>query len=167
MNVHERATPPGVGEGNAGSSERRKRPPTGAARMRRPDVVREFQPFYAFDVSLPVGRMQDYIAAVTEKLKGRWPDSKIAFLGHMGDGNLHIAIGAGGEDDRHGVEACVYEPLRPIGGSISAEHGIGLEKKPWLDVTRSADERKLMKDIKQLLDPGNILNPGKILDLHP
>ncbi|KGB59045.1 FAD-binding oxidoreductase [Sphingopyxis sp. LC363] len=130
-------------------------------------VVREFQPFYAFDVSLPVGRMQDYIAAVTEKLKGRWPDSKIAFLGHMGDGNLHIAIGAGGEDDRHGVEACVYEPLRPIGGSISAEHGIGLEKKPWLDVTRSADERKLMKDIKQLLDPGNILNPGKILDLHP
>jgi FAD/FMN-containing dehydrogenases len=130
-------------------------------------VVREFQPFYAFDVSLPVGRMQDYIAAVTEKLKGRWPDGKIAFLGHMGDGNLHIAIGAGGEDDRHGVEACVYEPLRPIGGSISAEHGIGLEKKPWLDVSRSADERKLMKDIKQLLDPGNILNPGKILDLHP
>jgi len=130
-------------------------------------VVREFQPFYAFDVSLPVGRMQDYIAAVTEKLKRRWPDGKIAFLGHMGDGNLHIAIGAGGEDDRHGVEACVYEPLRPIGGSISAEHGIGLEKKPWLDVTRSVDERKLMKDIKQLLDPGNILNPGKILDLHP
>lgn len=130
-------------------------------------VVREFQPFYAFDVSLPVGRMQDYIAAVTEKLKRRWPDGKIAFLGHMGDGNLHIAIGAGGEDDRHGVEACVYEPLRPIGGSISAEHGIGLEKKPWLEVTRSVDERKLMKDIKQLLDPGNILNPGKILDLHP
>ena len=130
-------------------------------------VVREFQPFYAFDVSLPVGEMQGYIAAVTEKLKGNWPDGKIAFLGHMGDGNLHIAIGAGGDDDRHGVEACVYEPLRPINGSISAEHGIGLEKKPWLDVSRSADERRLMAQIKRLLDPGNILNPGKIMDLLP
>ncbi|WP_167921650.1 FAD-binding oxidoreductase [Sphingopyxis italica] len=130
-------------------------------------VVREFQPFYAFDVSLPVGDMQDYIAAVTAMLKGRWPDGKIAFLGHMGDGNLHIAIGAGGEGDRHGVEACVYEPLRPINGSISAEHGIGLEKKPWLDVSRSEGERGLMAEIKRLLDPGNILNPGKIMDLRP
>lgn len=130
-------------------------------------VVREFQPFYAFDVSLPVGDMQDYIAAVTAMLKSRWPDGKIAFLGHMGDGNLHIAIGAGGEGDRHGVEACVYEPLRPINGSISAEHGIGLEKKPWLDVSRSEGERGLMAEIKRLLDPGNILNPGKIMDLRP
>ena len=130
-------------------------------------VVREFQPFYAFDVSLPVGEMQDYMAAVTDRLKARWPEGKIAFLGHMGDGNLHIAIGAGGSDDRHEVEACVYEPLRPISGSISAEHGIGLEKKAWLDVSRTADERGLMAEIKRLLDPGNILNPGKIMDLHP
>ncbi len=130
-------------------------------------VVREFQPFYAFDVSLPVGEMQDYIAAVTLKLKTRWPDGKIAFLGHMGDGNLHIAIGAGGEGDRHGVEGCVYEPLRSIGGSISAEHGIGLEKKPWLDVSRNAVERELMGELKQLLDPNNILNPGKIMDMRP
>ncbi|HET6526386.1 FAD-binding oxidoreductase [Sphingopyxis sp.] len=129
-------------------------------------VVREFQPFYAFDVSLPVGKMQDYIAAVTGRLKTRWPDGKIAFLGHMGDGNLHIAIGAGEEGDRHHVEECVYEPLRPIGGSISAEHGIGLEKKPWLDVSRSAGERGLMAEIKRLLDPGNILNPGKIMDVR-
>lgn len=130
-------------------------------------VVREFQPFYAFDVSLPVGDMEDYIAAVTERLKARWPEGRIAFLGHMGDGNLHIAIGAGGEDDRHGVEECVYEPLRPIGGSISAEHGIGLEKKLWLDVSRTAIERGLMSQIKRLLDPANILNPGKIMDVRP
>lgn len=130
-------------------------------------IVREFHPFYAFDVSLPVGEMQDYMTAVTERLKARWPEGQIAFLGHMGDGNLHIAIGAGGGDDRHEVEACVYEPLRPINGSISAEHGIGLEKKAWLDVSRSSDERGLMAEIKRLLDPGNILNRGKIMDLHP
>lgn len=130
-------------------------------------VVREFQPFYAFDVSLPVGEMQEYMAAVTQRLKARWPEGRIAFLGHMGDGNLHIAIGAGSSDDRHGVEACVYEPLRPINGSISAEHGIGLEKKAWLDVSRTPNERGLMAEIKRLLDPGNILNPGKIMDLRP
>ncbi|MBB4633307.1 FAD-linked oxidase C-terminal domain-containing protein [Sphingosinicella soli] len=130
-------------------------------------VVREFQPFYAFDVSLPVGDMERYISEVTSRLKARWPEGKIAFLGHMGDGNLHIAIGAGGPDDRHAVEECVYEPLRPIGGSISAEHGIGLEKKSWLDVSRTAEECGLMSEIKRLLDPGNILNPGKIMDLHP
>lgn len=129
-------------------------------------VVREFQPFYAFDVSLPVGDMEAYIADVTARLKGRWPEGRIAFLGHMGDGNLHVAIGAGGEGDRHSVEQCVYEPLRPIGGSISAEHGIGLEKKPWLNVSRSAAERALMAELKSLLDPSNILNPGKIMDMR-
>ncbi len=56
----------------------------------------------------------------------------------------------------------MYEPLRPIGGSVSAEHGIGLEKKLWLPVSRTAVERGLMRDIKHLLDPNGILNPGKI-----
>ena len=127
-------------------------------------VVREFRPFHAFDVSLPVGDMADYMTAVTERLKARWPAGAIAFLGHVGDGNLHVAIGAGGEGDRHTVESCVYEPLRPIGGSVSAEHGIGLEKKPWLRVSRSAVELELMIALKRLFDPNNILNPGKIFD---
>lgn len=125
-------------------------------------IVHDFQPFYAFDVSLPVGEMEGYMGEVTQRLKGIWPDGGIAFLGHVGDGNLHIAIGAGGAEDREQVESCVYEPLRPIGGSVSAEHGIGLEKKPWLPITRTALERSLMLDIKQMLDPNGILNPGKI-----
>ncbi|MGE4432297.1 MAG: FAD-binding oxidoreductase, partial [Sphingobium sp.] len=125
-------------------------------------IVHDFQPFYAFDVSLPVGDMEAYMMEVTRRLKAIWPDGGIAFLGHVGDGNLHIAIGAGGPDDRERVEGCVYEPLRPIGGSVSAEHGIGLEKKPWLAVTRNALERDLMREIKQMLDPRGILNPGKI-----
>ena len=91
------------------------------------------------------------------------PGGRIAFLGHMGDGNLHVAIGAGG--DREAVEQCVYEPLRAVGGSVSAEHGIGLEKKPWLDVTRGPNEIAMMKQLKQLFDPNNILNRGKIFDL--
>ncbi|HJV86899.1 MAG TPA: FAD-binding oxidoreductase [Noviherbaspirillum sp.] len=125
-------------------------------------LVREFQPFYAFDVSLAVGHMEAYMREVAARLRARWPQGAIAFLGHVGDGNLHIAIGAGGEHDRHAVESCVYEPLRSIGGSVSAEHGIGLEKAPWFPISRNEIERTLMQSIKQTLDPNGILNPGKI-----
>lgn len=127
-------------------------------------IVRDYRPFYAFDVSLPVGAMEAYMGNVTALLKDIWPEGKIAFLGHVGDGNLHIAIGAGTAEDREKVESCVYEPLRAIGGSVSAEHGIGLEKKPWMAITRNPVERALMQDIKRMLDPKGILNPGKIFD---
>ncbi|MCW1383777.1 FAD-binding oxidoreductase [Novosphingobium sp. KCTC 2891] len=128
-------------------------------------IVRDFQPFLAFDVSLPVGDMADYMTEVRARLLGRWPHARIAFLGHMGDGNLHVAIGAGPGAPHAEVEACVYEPLRRVQGSVSAEHGIGLEKKPWLAISRSAIERDMMVRIKRLLDPRMILNPGKIFDL--
>ncbi|RJG01845.1 FAD-binding oxidoreductase [Noviherbaspirillum sedimenti] len=125
-------------------------------------LVRDFQPFYAFDVSLAVGHMEAYMREVTTRLRARWPQGAIAFLGHVGDGNLHIAIGAGGENDRHAVETCVYEPLRAISGSVSAEHGIGLEKAAWFPISRNEVERNLMQSIKLTLDPNGILNPGKI-----
>lgn len=102
---------------------------------------------------------------VRARLAQGWPEGKIAFLGHVSDGNLHIAIGAGGADDRESIESCVYEPLADYGGSVSAEHGIGLEKKAWFPISRSPDERLLMRQIKQTLDPHNILNPGKIFDV--
>jgi len=130
-------------------------------------VVRDFRPFYAFDISVPVGAMEGYMAQVKARLAARWPAGEIAFLGHVGDGNLHIAIGAGEPAERELVEACVYEPLAGYGGSVSAEHGIGLEKKAWLPISRSEDERFVMQLIKRALDPHLILNPGKILDLQP
>ena len=130
-------------------------------------IIRDFQPFYAFDVSLPVGEMEGYMIEVKRRLAAIWPDGSIAFLGHVGDGNLHVAIGAGGPGDKARVEACVYEPLRAMIGSVSAEHGIGIDKKAWLAVSRNALERKLMQAIKHLLDPKNILNPGKIFDPEP
>src|SRR3546814_9463616 len=98
---------------------------------------------------------------VTARLKAIWHEGRIAFLGNVGDCNLHIAIGAAGPEYRKKVEGCVYEPLRGIGGSVSAEHGIGLEKKAWFLITRNAQERSLMLDIKRMLDPKGILNPGQ------
>ena len=129
------------------------------------NVVAEFQPFYAFDISLPVGEMEVYMEQVRSRLHASFVNAKIAFLGHVGDGNLHIAIGAGGPDDRENVECAVYEPLRAEQGSVSAEHGIGLEKKEWLSVSRSDEELALMLELKCMLDPRNVLNPGKIFDV--
>ncbi|MDY7533066.1 FAD-binding oxidoreductase [Pseudomonas sp. Bout1] len=130
-------------------------------------LVKDFRPFYAFDISLPVGDMEAYMAQVTARLHQRWPEGLIAFLGHVGDGNLHIAIGAGTDDEREPVEACVYEPLAAYQGSVSAEHGIGLEKKHWFPISRTPIERALMQNLKDLLDPNGILNPGKIFDTEP
>ncbi len=86
-------------------------------------------------------------------------------FGHLGDGNLHVIVGVGdaGAEARNAVEAIVYGALRECGGSISAEHGIGLEKRPYLGWSRGAEEIGLMRSIKQALDPRNILNPGKVL----
>ncbi|MGQ0618920.1 MAG: FAD-linked oxidase C-terminal domain-containing protein [Panacagrimonas sp.] len=127
-------------------------------------IVRDFQPFYAFDVSLPVGEIADYMIRVRQRLHGHWPEGAIALLGHVGDGNLPIAIGAGTDRDREIVEACVYEPLAPFAGSVSAEHGIGLEKRAYLGISRSEAEIGLMLGLKNLLDPVGILNPGKIFE---
>src|SRR5690606_3481585 len=129
-------------------------------------IVRDFQPFYAFDISLPVGDMEQYMSLVTERLHRRWPEGAIAFLGHVDDGNLHIAIGASTAEYSDGDETYVYEPLEPYGGSVSAEHGIGLEKKRWFPISRSPFERRVMQQFKALLDPNGFLNPGKEMDLE-
>ncbi len=61
------------------------------------------------------------------------------------------------------MEAMVYQPLEVLGGSVSAEHGIGLEKRPWLSTCRSSTEIELMRVLKQALDPLKLLNRGKVL----
>jgi FAD/FMN-containing dehydrogenase len=71
-------------------------------------------------------------------------------------------VGDGSPEARHAVEHVIYDALRKRGGSVSAEHGIGLEKREYLSWTRNPAEITLMKSLKRALDPENILNPGKI-----
>ncbi len=118
----------------------------------------------AFDVSLPLAEMDGYVTEVVGRLEREWPAYRRFVFGHLGDGNLHIiAAGPPSAEARHGIERCVYEPLASRGGSVSAEHGIGLEKQPWLDLCRSPAELALMQKLKQALDPKGILNPGRVL----
>ena len=98
------------------------------------------------------------------RLEREWPAYRRFVFGHLGDGNLHfIVCGAPSGEARRGIERCVYEPLASRGGSVSAEHGIGLEKQPWLPLSRSAAELALMRQLKQAMDPNGILNPGRVL----
>ena len=106
--------------------------------------------------------MEAYVAGVRGELAARWPDHHCWLFGHLGDGNLHLAVHTGDAADRESVERIVYEPLKAIGGSISAEHGVGLEKKPYLHLSRSPQEIALMRTLKNALDPNGLLNPGKI-----
>lgn len=120
----------------------------------------------SFDVSLPIGEMEGYVAAVRAGIAEAFPESAVYVFGHLGDGNLHLLVG--GEsldaDDFHAIEEIVYRPLVSVRGSISAEHGIGLKKKAYLGLSRSTAEIALMRTLKQALDPRGILNPGKIFD---
>ena len=122
-------------------------------------------PVFLYDVSLPIKDMDDYVRQVEANVAARWPGGFCHVLGHIGDGNLHFFIkpDTAGEDLHEQADACVYDPLRPYGGSISAEHGIGKEKRGRLSVSRSEDEIALMRTLKSALDPDGLLNPGVVL----
>ncbi|MGO3768890.1 MAG: FAD-linked oxidase C-terminal domain-containing protein, partial [Vreelandella alkaliphila] len=78
---------------------------------------------------------------------------------------IMITVRDDSPDSRRQVEQLVYSPLKAFGGSISAEHGIGLEKKDYLSVSRTSEEIALMKRLKTALDPKGLLNPGKVIAL--
>ena len=121
-------------------------------------------PRVGFDVGLPIATMPDYLEEIDAPIVAQWPERRRAVFGHLGDGNLHIvyAVGENGANVKKIIDDAVYLPLASRGGSVSAEHGIGLYKKDYLEVSRSAAEISLMRQLKSMMDPNNILNPGKI-----
>lgn len=129
------------------------------------DQFHQFRPWFGFDVSLPIKHMDEYVKDVRARLSARWSEHKAFVFGHMGDGNLHlnIHVGSGDAESRNGVEEIVYGGLTGRTGAISAEHGVGLEKRAWLRMCRTPEELALMRTLKKALDPKGILNPGKIL----
>jgi FAD/FMN-containing dehydrogenase len=123
-------------------------------------------PIFTFDVSLRIADMEAYLDEVRTALRERWHGaSTLTVFGHLGDGNLHLVAGVGSRtpESKKAVEEIVYGGIRARGGSVSAEHGIGLEKRDYLGWSRTQEEIELMGKIKALLDPKNILNPGKVV----
>jgi FAD/FMN-containing dehydrogenase len=124
------------------------------------------------DISLPVAGLESFCAELNNLLTSRYPDFEIALFGHIGDGNLHVNImkpDALSKEDFFArtkqLDPEMFELVRCHRGSISAEHGIGLLKKPYLNYSRTGPELAALKAIKRTLDPDNLFNPGKIFDV--
>lgn len=134
----------------------------------RDDVeqLNHLAPIFTFDVSLRIADMESYVAGIKAALTERWPECQCVVFGHLGDGNLHVVVSVGdrSEEARNAVEEVVYGHLEPIGGSVSAEHGIGFEKRAHLGRSRTPEEVALMKTLKRTLDPRSILNPGRVFE---
>ena len=130
------------------------------------DFPLRMKPPINFDVSVPIADIGRFADACRAAIGARWSDHGSLFFGHIGDGNLHVTTDAqaiGGEIEA--LEKIVYDAVATFGGSISAEHGIGVHKKAWLGASRTPAELAAMRAIKRALDPKNLMNPGKVLDV--
>jgi FAD/FMN-containing dehydrogenase len=120
--------------------------------------------YVPFDISLPIGAIGHFVEECRRRLAARWPDLAAAWFGHIADSNLHICIASpGGPDATHDLDELVYDCVGEFRGSISAEHGIGLLKRDYLGRSRTPEAIEAMRLLKAALDPGAILNPGKVL----
>jgi len=137
-------------------------------RERIPAEALRIHPLFGFDVSLPTGYIAEYVERVEKDLRAHWPAVDLVVFGHLGDGNVHFAVLTGETtmEKKPLVEEIVYGNLAPYGGSISAEHGIGFEKRPYLRHTRKQAELDLMRRLKHALDPHGILGPGRVFPLE-
>jgi D-lactate dehydrogenase (cytochrome) len=123
------------------------------------------------DVSVPIAAVPAFIEQANAAVVKLIPGSRPVPFGHLGDGNIHYNVSqpAGGGDSKaflarwHDVNAVVFEIVLKMGGSISAEHGIGVMKRDELPDVKDKVAIELMRGIKAMLDPLNIMNPGKVL----
>lgn len=124
---------------------------------------------YKNDISVTVGNVPAFLKEIDAIVGEHYPDFEIVWFGHIGDGNLHLNIlkpDAMDKDEFFGkcatVNKWVFETVQKYNGSISAEHGVGMTKRDYLEYSRSPAEIEYMKAVKAVFDPNGIMNPGKI-----
>ncbi|MGB6087133.1 FAD-binding oxidoreductase, partial [Parvibaculum sp.] len=122
------------------------------------------------DVSVPLSRIADFIEAATEAVSARLPGIRPVPFGHIGDGNVHFNLSQPEDMDKQAfldlwdeMNAIVHGIVREMGGSISAEHGVGQLKRDEIAATKSPVEMEMMRTLKKAIDPKGILNPGKVV----
>ncbi len=125
---------------------------------------------YKNDLSVRIADMPGFITAVDGLVQANYPDFEVCWYGHIGDGNLHLNIlkpetltTEAFFERCHAISPKLFAEVRARAGSISAEHGVGLLKRDFLDFTRSPEELSVMRSLKNVFDPGQIMNPGKLL----
>ncbi len=123
------------------------------------------------DISVPVSRVAEFIARADAALHQAHPGVRIVAFGHLGDGNIHynVSLPDAAQNElfiaqqEGAVNRLVYEVVRELGGSISAEHGLGQLKRATIRDYKDPLELELMRGIKHVLDPQGLMNPGKVL----
>ena len=126
---------------------------------------------YKNDLSVTISKVPDFLSAVDKIVDANYTDFEVLWYGHIGDGNLHLNILKPADMDADEfnkkcsvVNHQVFEVTQKLAGSISAEHGVGLLKRDYLEYTRSPEEIATMKALKAVFDPNGIMNPGKMLN---
>jgi FAD/FMN-containing dehydrogenase len=117
---------------------------------------------HKLDVGVPLARLAEFAARVTDAVARIAPDAQVILFGHLGDGNVHVNV-LGLEPGDYTVDEAVLRLAAECGGTISAEHGVGVAKARWLGLVRSPGELAVMSAIKRALDPDGLLNPGAVL----
>lgn len=135
-----------------------------------PDCARREAPAISTDTSVPVSAVPEFLARVEKALAARWPEGRLQALGHAGDGNIHVALGAPIGVDRDAwnaraaeAESVVNAIAVELGGSFSAEHGIGQSKRHAMATHKDPVALDLMRAVKAAIDPAGRMNPGKML----
>lgn len=126
---------------------------------------------YKNDISVKISQVPAFMEQLEDVLAAEYPDFETIWFGHIGDGNLHLNIlkpeymsTADFKTQCESVNVHVYGLIQTFDGSISAEHGVGLIKKPFLSYSKSAAEIELMQQVKSVFDPNGVLNRGKVVD---
>ena len=135
------------------------------------ETISVFTP-YKNDVSVLISYVPEFITEIDHIVSSNYPDFEVCWFGHIGDGNLHLNILKPenmSKDDFFAecqtVNKYVFETVQKYGGSVSAEHGVGMTKKPYLNYSRSETEIEYLREVKKVFDPNNIMNRGKIFDM--
>jgi FAD/FMN-containing dehydrogenase len=136
-----------------------------ALRNDAPRIMDTWSPLASFDVSVPIAQMVDYVAETRAALSNRWSKARLLAFGHVADNNVHMIVSLGADTfaQYRAIADVVYAGVLVRHGSISAEHGIGMDKRDALAESRSSQVMVMMRQMKQWLDPRNLLNPGKVV----
>jgi FAD/FMN-containing dehydrogenase len=137
-----------------------------------PECARKNGPSVNTDTAVPVSAVPEFLHRVEADMKRRWPDGRMVAIGHMGDGNIHVSLQAPADwrgsradwtEQAHDAEPLINEIAVSLGGSFSAEHGIGQSKRHAMATHKNAVALDVMRQIKAALDPDGRMNPGKVL----
>jgi FAD/FMN-containing dehydrogenase len=128
------------------------------------EAARTGHPVRKLDVAVPPRQLPDFAEELPTAVAAASPGARVLAFGHVGDGNLHVQLLDVPDERCEPCEDAVFERVVARGGSISAEHGIGVAKRRWLERARSPEAVAAMRAVKRALDPSGRLNPGVLVE---